>query len=80
MGEAAQSPSMEPVCGHCRRPIHPSESRRHFGFYVAHGDGRCVQLLQMEIDRLQTALRGVQSCSTCEACRGAATRALRGSI
>lgn len=28
------------------------------------------------IDRLVTALRGIQSCSTCEACRGAATLAL----
>lgn len=33
-----------------------------------------------EIGRLRAALRGVQSCSTCEACRGAATRALQGSI
>lgn len=31
-----------------------------------------------EIQRLRTALRGVQSCSTCEACRGAATLALGG--
>lgn len=31
-----------------------------------------------EIERLRTALRGVQSCSTCEACRGAATLALGG--
>jgi hypothetical protein len=30
------------------------------------------------INRLETALRGVQSCSTCEACRGAATLALGG--
>lgn len=31
-----------------------------------------------EIERLQTALRGIASCSTCEACRGAATMALGG--
>lgn len=30
------------------------------------------------IDKLETALTGIQSCSTCEACRGAATRALGG--
>ena len=30
------------------------------------------------IERLETALRGIQSCSTCEACRGAATLALGG--
>jgi hypothetical protein len=28
------------------------------------------------IERLCTALRGIASCSTCEACRGAATMAL----
>lgn len=33
---------------------------------------------QDEIERLRTALTGVQSCSTCEACRGAATLALGG--
>lgn len=33
-----------------------------------------------EIERLQTALRGIQSCSTCEACRGAATLALGGGV
>lgn len=31
-----------------------------------------------EIERLEVALCGIQSCSTCEACRGAATRALGG--
>ena len=30
------------------------------------------------IESLHTALRGIQSCSTCEACRGAATLALGG--
>lgn len=34
--------------------------------------------LERENDRLKTALRGIQSCSTCEACRGAATLALGG--
>lgn len=34
--------------------------------------------LERENDRLRTALRGIQSCSTCEACRGAATLALGG--
>jgi hypothetical protein len=29
-----------------------------------------------EIERLRTALRGISTCSTCEACRGAATRVL----
>lgn len=33
---------------------------------------------QDEIERLRTALTGIQSCSTCEACRGAATLALGG--
>lgn len=32
----------------------------------------------LEIERLRSALRGIQSCSTCEACRGAATLALGG--
>jgi hypothetical protein len=30
------------------------------------------------VERIETALRGIQSCSTCEACRGAATLALGG--
>lgn len=33
-------------------------------------------VLAQEVTRLRTALRGIQSCSTCEACRGAATLAL----
>lgn len=37
-----------------------------------------ICMLLAEIERLHTALRGVQSCSTCEACRGAATLALGG--
>lgn len=35
-----------------------------------------VEDLTNEIERLRNALRGIQSCSTCEACRGAATMAL----
>lgn len=41
----------------------------------------CEQIFKQAlgmIHRLQTALRGIQSCSTCEACRGTATRALGG--
>lgn len=33
-----------------------------------------------EIERLRTALRGIQSCGTCEACRNAATLALKGNV
>lgn len=43
----------------------------------------CEQIFKQAlgmIHRLQTALRGIQSCSTCEACRGAATRALAGGV
>jgi hypothetical protein len=78
MDRTDQLPSKDQLCGHCQLPIHPSDSRRHFGFYVAHTSERCVQLLQMEIERLRTALTGISTCSTCEACRGAALRALRG--
>lgn len=42
-----------------------------------HTPGLCRACMRAEIDRLQTALRGIQSCGTCGACRGAATRALR---
>jgi hypothetical protein len=75
-----QLPTKDQLCGHCQLPIHTSDSRRHFGFYVAHTSERCVQLLQMEIERLRTALTGISTCSTCEACRGAALRALRGEV
>lgn len=37
--------------------------------------GRYVDL-QDEVTRLRAALTGISTCSTCEACRGAATRAL----
>lgn len=37
-----------------------------------------MSFLRTHIKRLETALSGIQSCSTCERCRGAATRALNG--
>lgn len=33
-----------------------------------------------EIERLRTALTGISTCGTCEACRGAALRALGGEV
>lgn len=35
-----------------------------------------MSFLRQRIERVETALRGVQSCSTCEACQGAATLVL----
>jgi hypothetical protein len=46
-----------------------------------YGEVRASRLIVQQIDeieRLRTALRGIQSCSACEACRGAADRALGG--
>ena len=53
---AAISPPEEPTCGMCGLPISDSESGvRHFGFYTAHMERRCIQLLKMEIERLRHA-------------------------
>lgn len=39
-------------CGKCRLPIHGGETGlRHFGFYVAHSEYRCLQLLRLEIEQ-----------------------------
>jgi hypothetical protein len=35
-----------------------------------------LYVLAKEVERLRTTLRGISTCSTCEACRGAALRAL----
>lgn len=53
------------------------------GAWELHGDrwvlADFAKQLERELTAARTALRGIQSCSTCEACRGAATRALGGS-
>lgn len=43
-----------------------------------HFAGYYERRLIEEIHRLRTTLTGIQSCATCEVCRGAATRALGG--
>ena len=49
------------------------ESALFWAGVAGHGDG---YVLAQEVERLRTALRGIQSCSTCEVCRGVATRVL----
>ena len=41
------------ICGHCRKPIHKDETKRHYGFYSAHLESRCRELLQMDIAALR---------------------------
>lgn len=52
------------------------------GAWELHGDrwvlADFAKQLERELTAARTALRGIQSCSTCEACRGAATLALGG--
>ena len=39
------------VCGVCGLPIHESETDiRHFGFYIAHSQNRCIYLLRAKVD------------------------------
>jgi hypothetical protein len=46
------------LCGCCGRPIHHSESGiRHFGFYVAHSESRCRDILKAEIDQLNALVK-----------------------
>lgn len=46
----------EPRCGKCGLPIHPGESGvRHFGFFTAHSEGRCIELLKFDRDAAITA-------------------------
>ena len=48
-------------CGVCGLPIHPSESGvRHFGFYTAHADYRCVELLKSRAETAEQALSASQ--------------------
>lgn len=47
----------ENICGHCRRPIDPSRSGlRHFGFFVAHREQECMNILEAEIAELRARL------------------------
>jgi hypothetical protein len=41
-----------------------------------HDWANAVEGIRRELDKLRIALTGIASCSTCEACRGAATLAL----
>lgn len=44
----------EQICSHCHLPIHPSDGGlRHFGFYTAHQESRCLELLRMRITGLE---------------------------
>ncbi len=43
-------------CGHCGFPIHPAETQRYFGTYVAHAEYRCRDLMRGEITRLRGEL------------------------
>lgn len=44
-------------CGMCGLPIKETETGvRQFGFYVAHQEYRCIELLQMKIAELEKEL------------------------
>jgi prefoldin subunit 5 len=41
-------------CGHCGLPIQDGETGiRHFGFYTAHMESRCTDLLKSRINELE---------------------------
>jgi hypothetical protein len=49
-------------CGVCGLPIHPQESGiRHFGFYTAHSEQRCVSLLRERLAEAETALSALEA-------------------
>jgi hypothetical protein len=48
-------------CGHCGFDIHPSEHRRSFGFYIAHQEHRCRELLLTEISRLKSEVEDLRA-------------------
>lgn len=40
------------ICGKCARPIERGETGvRHFGFFTAHSENRCLELLLAEVER-----------------------------
>ena len=62
------------ICGKCRLPINPNEPGvRHYGFFVAHEESRCIYLLQQQLAELDAALaRCVEALKTadCPECHG----------
>ena len=45
------------ICGKCRLPINPNEPGvRHYGFFVAHEESRCIYLLQQQLAERDAAL------------------------
>ena len=54
----------EYICGHCRRPIDPSRSGlRHFGFFIAHQEQECLDILEAEIAALKNEFAGLAKSS-----------------
>ena len=48
-------------CGVCGLPIHEADAGlRYFGFYTAHSEARCVELLKLEIAGLRDSLSAAE--------------------
>lgn len=45
------------LCGQCGMEIHSGDAVRYFGFWSAHMEWRCVELLKMRIAELQARIR-----------------------
>lgn len=58
--DALVSDSEQEKCGHCGLPIHPSDPVHYYGWFKAHHESRCRDLLQAEIKRLSAALTAQQ--------------------
>jgi hypothetical protein len=44
--------SEQPFCGKCGLPIHRAETGlRHFGYYIAHDEDRCLELLHSQLQQ-----------------------------
>ena len=83
-----QRPSKEHVCYECccipcrceeRRSLPALKAwlrERHVERIASGDEWSYEELIHAHIERMEAALRGVSTCSTCEACRGAATLVL----
>jgi len=62
-GSAGGEVKSKNTCGVCGLPIHDSElDIRRFGFYNAHSEARCIELLKFKINDLYTLDQAMPLC------------------
>lgn len=52
---------VETICGHCGFPFDAGEPLRHFGFFNAHLESRCLWLLRNRIRELEAVVEEISS-------------------